>query len=89
MPGSDIKQTLARLHAELENTSDVDEDLKTLLRDVDADIHSLLKDDTHRPDDVHGITERLEEMAAGFAAQHPHTERFFREVIEALGRMGI
>jgi hypothetical protein len=38
---------------------------------------------------VQGITERLEEMAADFAAQHPHTERFFREIIEALGRMGI
>jgi hypothetical protein len=89
MPGSDIKDTLARLHAELENASEVDEDLRRLLRDVDADIHTLLDEETHEAREVHGITERLEEMAAEFAAQHPHTERFFREIIEALGRMGI
>lgn len=89
MPGRDIKETLARLHAELESATDVDEDLRSLLRDVDADIHALLNEDTHESHEVHGITTRLEEMAADFAAQHPNTERFFREIIDALGRMGI
>lgn len=89
MSGSDIKQTLARLHAELENASEVDEDLRDLLRNVDADIHALLQEEAHPEGEVNGITDRLEEMAADFAAQHPTTERFFREIIEALGRMGI
>jgi hypothetical protein len=89
MPGSDIKNTLARLHAELEDAPTVDEDLKQLLLSVDEDIHQLLEQKHRHADDVTGITERLEGMATDFAVQHPTTERFFREIIEALGRMGI
>lgn len=89
MSAGDIKDTLARLHAELEDAPKVDEDLKQLLLNVDADIHDLLEQEDQQTHDVTGITDRLEGMATDFAAQHPTTERFFREIIEALGRMGI
>ncbi len=89
MSAGDIKDTLARLHAELEDAPKVDEDLKQLLLNVDADIHQLLEQEDRQVHEVTGMADRLEGMAADFAAQHPTTERFFREIIEALGRMGI
>lgn len=85
----DIKATLAELHAELENTPQLDEDLRQLLVDVDGDIHALLATDTDSEVDMDGVRDRVESLAADFAARHPNTESFFRELINALGRMGI
>ncbi len=89
MSSSEIKKTLTKLHEELENASGVDEDLKQLLLSLDQDIHQLLEQDHRQADEVSGILDRLEGMAADFAAQHPTTERFFREIIDTLGRLGI
>lgn len=89
MSSRDIKTRLAELHRELENTPELDADLRELLEEVDGDIHALLAAPSREQDDVAGIRERLEALAADFAAQHPNTERFFQELINALGRMGI
>jgi hypothetical protein len=35
------------------------------------------------------VLERARELETNFAAQYPTAERFMREVIEALARMGI
>ncbi|MFW6093065.1 MAG: DUF4404 family protein [Pseudomonadota bacterium] len=85
----DIKTTLTELHEALEQTPQLDEDLRTLLMEVDGDIHALLAEEAPAGADVEGLRDRLELLAADFAAQHPHTERFFRELINALARMGI
>jgi hypothetical protein len=89
MSRRDIKATLAELHAELENTPQLDEDLRQLLVDVDGDIHALLATDADSEVDMDGVRDRVESLAADFAARHPNTESFFRELINALGRMGI
>jgi hypothetical protein len=90
MADRDIKITLAELHQELEKTPELDEDLRALLLEVDGDIHALLST-PEQPGtaEAEGLRDRLEALAADFAAQHPNTERFFRELINALGRMGI
>ena len=89
MTDQDIKTTLAELRDELENTEAIDDDLRALLEEVDADIHALLEGDEREPSVLDGLHERLEALAADFAARHPSTERFFQELIGALGRMGI
>jgi len=89
MSSQDIKKHLAELHAELEKTSRLDEDLRKLLTEVDGDIHALLARGEPAESDLHGLRERLEALAADFDAQHPNTNIFFRELIHALGRMGI
>lgn len=89
MSSSDIKTTLNRLHDELEKTPELDEDLRELLMEVDGEIHSLLSARERAETEVQGLRERVESLAADFAAQHPNTEVFFRELINALGRMGI
>jgi len=89
MSNRDIKQTLIELHRELESTEEIDDDLRALLREVDGDIHELLAGEERSAGVIDGLRDRLEALAADFAGQHPNTERFFREVIHALGRMGI
>lgn len=89
MGSRDIKTRLAELHDELEKTPHLDEDLRQLLMEVDGDIHALLDTAAEDATEADGIRDRLEALAADFAAQHPQTERFFRELINALGRMGI
>jgi hypothetical protein len=89
MNNRDIKQTLLDLHQELESTPELDDDLRALLMEVDGDIHALLATEERGATVIDGLRERLEALAADFAGQHPNTERFFREIIHALGRMGI
>ncbi|MFU8815210.1 MAG: DUF4404 family protein [Pseudomonadales bacterium] len=105
MDNRDIKQTLVELHSELERTPELDDDLRSLLMEVDGDIHTLLakggaaaKGETAtsgraaaegQPNEIDLLRDRVEALAADFAARHPNTESFFREVIAALGRMGI
>lgn len=89
MSSRDIKTTLAQLHDALEKTPQLDEDLRELLMEVDTDIHALLSSEEQGESEVDGLKERVESLAADFAARHPSTEVFFRELIDALGRMGI
>lgn len=89
MTSRDIRTTLTELHDELEKTPQLDEDLRQMLMEVDSEIHDLLSTRDRAETEVQGVRDRLEALAADFAAKHPNTEVFFREVINALGRMGI
>lgn len=84
-----IKKTLADLHDALGDVKNLDPSLERLLRDVDADIHKLLEHEPESSEEVGPLQERLEELGAAFAARHPHTERFFQELVATLGRLGI
>jgi ElaB/YqjD/DUF883 family membrane-anchored ribosome-binding protein len=89
MSSEDIRNRLTELHAELEKTPQLDAELRELLMEVDGDIHALLSSGEPARDEVQGLRERLEALAADFDAQHPNTNIVFRELIHALGRMGI
>lgn len=89
MGSRDIKDRLEELHRELEQTPDLDEDLRSLLMDVDTDIHALLSTTERAETEVQSLHDRIEALSADFAARHPNTEIFFRELINALARMGI
>ena len=79
-----IKELLAQLQEEIRST-DMDEELQTLISDLDNDIHNVIEND----EDMNALIDRAKEMEAGFATRHPAAERFMREVIDALVRMGI
>ena len=79
-----IKKLLAQLREELEST-DVDDDLQRLMAELDDEIHGVIENDA----DVNALVDRAKEMEAEFATKHPAAERFMREVIDALVRMGI
>ncbi|MDH3621488.1 MAG: DUF4404 family protein [Gammaproteobacteria bacterium] len=79
-----IKELLAQLQEEIRST-DVDDELRQLINDLDKDIHGVIEND----EDMSALIDRAKEMEAGFATRHPAAERFMREVIDALVRMGI
>jgi hypothetical protein len=89
MPEEQIKTTLSELRDTLEHADTVDPELRELLLQVDADIQKLLASPTRDAAHAETLNERIEELSAGFAAKHPHTESFFQELIAALGRLGI
>ena len=84
MSNERIKKLLAQLREELEST-DVDDDLQKLMGELDDEIHGVIENDA----DVNALVDGAHEMEAEFATKHPAAERFMREVIDALVRMGI
>jgi predicted transcriptional regulator len=79
-----IKSLLAQLREEI-RTTDVDDELQKLMGELDKDIEKVIDND----EDVNAVVERAKEIEADFASNHPTAERFVREVIDALVRMGI
>jgi tryptophanyl-tRNA synthetase len=79
-----IKELLAQLRDEIRRT-EVDEELQTLIGELDDDIHSVIEND----EDMNAVLERAKELEADFATSYPTAERVMREVIDALVRMGI
>ena len=79
-----IKTLLAQLQKEIRST-DVDDEVRELINELDKDIHGVIEND----EDVNALIDRAKEMEADFATKYPAAERFMREVIDALVRMGI
>jgi len=79
-----IKELLGQLQDEIRNT-DMDDELRTLVSDLDSDMHTVIDND----EAVNALIDRAKEVEAGFATRYPAAERFMREVIDALVRMGI
>ena len=84
MSNERIKDLLAQLREEI-GKADVDDELKELASDLDADIHRVIEDDA----DSSALVDRAKELEADFATNHPTAERFMREVLDTLARMGI
>ncbi len=99
---TNLKSHLKSLHANLAQTSDVDEELHSLLRQLDGDIRNLLDKrttqvmaQTESPGladpqvDTYGLAERTQEITARFAVEHPRLEPALRELGRMLANMGI
>lgn len=95
---ANLKSHLKTLHANLAQTKDVDEELQSLLHQLDGDIRSLLEKRTEaatvamrgEPEsDTYGLAERTQELTARFAVEHPRLEPALRELGRMLANMGI
>ncbi len=87
MDNSEIRGLLTRLRDEIQQ-SELDDETRRLMSELDADIHDLLDPDT--PDVEPGpILERAREIDANFRAEHPTAVRILNEVMATLSRMGI
>jgi hypothetical protein len=84
MSNERIKNLLAQLREEI-GKEGVDAKLQKLMSDLDDDIQGVIDNDA----DADALVERAKELEADFATKHPAAERFMREVIDALVRMGI
>jgi hypothetical protein len=87
MSNTQIRQLLARLQQEVQNT-ELDDSTRDLVRSLDAEIHELLESDGQETE-TDSVVEKARELETSFAAEHPAITRFMREVIDALVRMGI
>lgn len=87
MSTEQIKELLAELQKEIHGT-ELDDETRSLVRELDCDIHSLLAEDA---DDAEAgsVLTRAKALEANFATEHPTAERFMRELIDVLVRMGI
>ena len=92
---SNLKAHLKSLHANLSDTGEVDEELRTLLVQLDGDIRALLDKREQeqlaeaQASSTYGLAERSQEITAKFAAQHPRLEPALRELGNILASMGI
>ena len=85
-----LRETLARLHAELEEADTVDTALRADLERAIAEIRGVIE--RERPaaaEEVHPLGERLEELALRFEQSHPLLTQAIGGVVRALGAMGI
>jgi len=88
MDTEQLKQTLKRLHTELEATGTVDAELKVLLEDLDDDIQRLTGDaDATAPGP--SLRERVEHTAMGFEADHPRIAMLLTELSDTLAKLGL
>ncbi len=79
-----VKELLGQLREELRKT-DVDEELDRMIGELDDEIQGVVDTDA----DVNDMIDRAKGFEADFASRHPAVERFMREVIDTLVRMGI
>jgi phosphate uptake regulator len=87
MTDNDLKQLLSQLQNELENTDSVDPDTLQLVQELDEEINRLLEADDN--DEFENVMERAQSVETRFAVDHPVAERFLREIIDALAKVGI
>ncbi|MGI9249170.1 MAG: DUF4404 family protein [Woeseiaceae bacterium] len=87
MSNTQIRELLAKLKDEIQKT-ELDDDTRSQVRELDADIHDLLDPDGNRTE-TDTVVEKARALETNFATEHPTIERFMREVIDVLVRMGI
>ena len=87
MSNEKIRELLAKLQDEVQDT-ELDADTRSSLRDLDSDIHELL-DSATSEQKISSVTERAKLLEAEFAISHPTVERFMREVIDTLAKIGV
>ena len=81
-----LRQSLAKLHADLSVTTSVDDASRRLLRDVLSDIERLLHENKA---EAAASTSRLEALAVQFDSRHPALSASLREFVDLLGRAGL
>ena len=89
MTAENLKESLKQLHANMENTGQVDPELKELLQVLDTDIQLLLAKEARNAEDANGLADRAQAISAKFAAEHPHVEPVLRDLGNILSSMGI
>ena len=87
MSTKQIKELLTQLQEEIHKT-ELDDETRSLVRQLDTDIHGLLASEVDQ-EEASSIVSRAKVLEANFATDYPTAERFMREVIDVLVRMGI
>lgn len=90
-----LRESLDKLHAELEGIARVDPEVRRLLTDALEEIQVTLERQDEREsaakvdDQEESVAHRLAEAAREFEESHPTLSGMIGSVIDALSRMGI
>ena len=88
MESKQLRDLLNQLQDALEQTEDLDPETRALVADLDQDINRLL--DPESPEnETDGIIEAAQSVQTRFAVDHPVADRFLREIIDTLAKVGI
>jgi hypothetical protein len=88
MSQDDLKKLLSKVHEELSNVDNLDDESASLLDTVVNDIHGVLGDDA-KVDEPHGFIDRLNDAIQEFEEEHPQLTDAVGRVVDALARLGI
>lgn len=86
MPSEKLKSLLTELKAELKQTAEPDNEVLRLMQTLDTQLQAVLN--TQEPSDA-SITDTLAALESHFAVNHPVAERYIRDLLDALNKMGI
>ncbi len=84
MEKAQLRETLERLHAELNRTESVDETSRLLLRKLQLDIEELLESRSGP-----SVRKRLQDGVHHFEASHPALARTIADVLDSLALVGL
>ena len=87
MSNTEIRELLTRLQEEIQKT-ELDDKTRSMVKELDSDIHGLLNTEGDKAE-TDSVVEKARALETNFATDHPTIERFMREVIDVLVRMGI
>jgi len=87
MSNTEIRELLTRLQEEIQKT-ELDDKTRSMVKELDSDIHGLLDTEGDKAE-TDSVVEKARALETNFATDHPTIERFMREVIDVLVRMGI
>ncbi len=88
MTEKSLKTLLNELQELLEKTDQIDPETRKLVRDLDAEVDRLL-DPESADNDFDSVVDHARSVETRFAVDHPVAERFLREIIDALSKVGI
>jgi len=88
MSEQQLKNLIRHLNETLENTEQLDPATRELVIDLDKDINRLLdqEDDWW---DYDGVNDKAVALQAHFRTEHPVADRFIREIMDILAKVGI
>ena len=89
MPKERLRELVNSLHQELERTPQVDAEGRELLRELTDDIETLVGHNVLPAEHRDSASERVENAALRFEAEHPRLAGILGEIVDALGRLGI
>ena len=85
----ELRERLTSLHTELARTRAVDPQSRELLITLLGDITRLLGPTTALTEEQRSLTQRLDELAVEFEAEHPALGAALRQVVDTLAKAGI
>lgn len=87
MTDKSLNELLNELNSALEDIDQIDDETRKLVEDLDEDINRLLE--SGPDEDFDNVVDRAKAAETRFAVEHPVAERFLREIIDALAKVGI